>query len=83
MVIRKEGSAAWAGGEVHLSSEKSSSDLRFLGQWGHLDKLMDCRAARLLFFFPTGDKTDPFAVTFLTLPTQMAPFPPLNHLHEV
>lgn len=60
MVIRKEGSAAWAGGEVRLSSEKSSADLRFLGQWGHLDKLMDCRAAQLLVFFSHRRQDRPF-----------------------
>ena len=78
MVIRTEGRAAWAGGEVCLSSAKSSADLHFLGWWGHWDELMDCRAARL------QDNTGPSAVTFLSLPTRTAAFPPLNHhLHEV
>ena len=83
MVIRTEGRAAWAGGEVRLSSAKSSADLHFLGWWSHWDKLMDCRAA-LLPVFPTGDNTGPSAVTFLSLPTRTAPLPPLNHhLHDV
>lgn len=47
--------------EKSVSSEKSGADLPFLGQWGHLDKLMDCRAARLLFFFPHRRQDRPFS----------------------